>query len=81
MQMHLLLTNDIKATMPSTCKITDSWGDLPVRFESETHIGLHCFVEDTAENLKNWLRPFDGFIVGNGSPMMEQFTFAHIPFD
>lgn len=81
MQMHLLLTDDIRATMPPTTKITDSWGNLLVMFGGDlmkNKYGLHCFVEDTEENLTAWLKPFDGFVKGNGNPMMETFEICHI---
>lgn len=84
MQLHLLLTDDIKETMPNTCKITDDFGKLDIVFDNADgkgitiKTGLHCFVEDTTENIIKWLKPFDGFIKGNGYPMMETFEICHI---
>ena len=78
MQIHLLLTPDIRATMPATTKITQDWGNLRVIFPEKTYYGTHCFVEDTQENIFAWLRPFDFFIEGNGNPQMETFHIMHI---
>lgn len=79
MKLHLLLTDDIAQTKPETCKIVMDFGQLMVRFgDDSTRTGLHCVVEDTEENIVEWLRPFDGFVKGSGTPQFEQFTIAHI---
>ena len=79
MRLHLLLTNDIREKMPSTTKIINEWGMLRVMFGQEkSYYGLHCFVEDTEENLINWLKQFDGFLKGDGSPVFETFEIVHI---
>ncbi len=79
MQLHLLLTTDIAQTMPESCKVVHDFGTLTVIFADKTRkTGLHCVVEDTEENIIKWLKPFDGFIKGNGSPQLEQFTICHI---
>lgn len=78
MKVHLLLTDDIKATMPNTVKITDSWGMLNVRFPHKDYFGLHCFIEGEEKSITDWLRPFEGFVKGNGTPMMETFEIVHI---
>lgn len=78
MKMHLLLTDDIRATMPDTVKIKIDWGMLRVRFDHKDYYGLHCFVEGEEKDIIEWLRPFDGFVKGNGTPMMETFYINHI---
>ncbi len=79
MRLHLLLTSEISKTKPDTCKIIMDFGHLPVVFKDGNQVaGLHCVVEDTEENICNWLRPFDGFVKGSGIPQFEQFTIAHI---
>lgn len=84
MKLHLLLTPEIDKTKPETCKIIADFGFLQVIFKGlsgkDDHIesGTHCFIEDTEENIVKWLKPFDGFVKGNGNPMMESFTIAHI---
>lgn len=35
-------------------------------------------VEGDQEDLKDWLRPFDGVWVGKGSPAFQQFEVMHI---
>jgi hypothetical protein len=79
MKLHLLLTNDIAQTRPETCKIILDFGQLVVRFDDETiRKGLHCVVEDTLENIVNWLKPYDSFIQGDGDPCCELFSRAYI---
>ena len=80
MKMHLLLTDDIKATTPDTVKVTKdcNWGMLLVRFDHKDYYGLHCFIEGEEADIVNWLKPFDGFVKGNGNPMSETFEIAHI---
>lgn len=78
MQLHLLLTCDIDETRPQSCKIVMDFGQLLVKFgDTESRTGLHCVVEDTQENIVNWLKPFDDFVKGNGTPQTEQFTIVH----
>ena len=80
MRLHLLLTPELLEKIPETAKITNEWGDLTVIFGDGDfeRRGLHCFVEDTKENFVNWLHQFDGVVIGNGSPMTEQFSIMHI---
>lgn len=78
MKLHLLLTNDIAQTKPDTCKVIMDFGQLLVKFDKETRTGLHCVVEDTQENIINWLKPYDGFVKGSGIPQFEEFSIVHI---
>lgn len=58
--------------------IVMDFGQLLVKFgDTESRTGLHCVVEDTQENIVNWLKPFDDFVKGNGTPQTEQFTIVH----
>jgi len=79
MQLHLLLTNDIAQSKPVTCKIVRNYGQLQVIFNNELmKVGLHCIVEDTEENIVNWLKPGDGFVKGHGLPHFEKFSIERI---
>jgi hypothetical protein len=80
MELHLLLTSDIKATMPKSTKIKHNFGQLEVIFDGphDYRNGLHCVVEDTKEHIIEWLKPFAGFVKGNGIPQCEEFEICHI---
>jgi len=80
MNLHILLTPEVRVKMPRTTKVTHEWGELTVVFDglTDTEKGLHCFVEDTKENIIEWLSQFDEVIIGSGSPMMESFKRTHI---
>ncbi len=81
MKLHLLLTTDIAPFMPKSCQIIHDFGSLEVIFGddmADIKEGKHCVVEDTEENINAWLKPFAGFVKGNGSPITEKFTIAHI---
>lgn len=79
MKLHLLLTNDIAKTKPESCNIINDYGYLKVKLnDGGEAFGLHCVVEDTTENIADWLRPFDGFLVGDGNPQLEQFEIHHV---
>ena len=78
MKLHLLLTDDIAATKPESCKIIMDFGQLDVVFDKDLKSGLHCIVQDETKNIINWLKPFDGVVVGNGVPQSEQFQIMHI---
>ena len=78
MRLHILLTDDIKSVMPDTCKIVVDFGIITVVFEKMKKFGNNCIVEDTEENIVNWLKPFDGFVLGSGNPQLESFEIAHV---
>lgn len=79
MNIHILLTETIKRTMPSSCRIIKDFGEQTVTFDNITRQnGLNCVIKDTEENIVSWLGPFDGVVVGVGSPVLEKFQIAHI---
>lgn len=61
MKVPLLLTDEFLATKPSTTKIVEDFGKTEIFFESITDsvIGKACIVEDTQENIINWLKEFE----------------------
>lgn len=80
MKLHILLTDNVRKTMPKTTEVVRDYGMLTVIFdEGKTKaFGIHCIIEDTKENIIEWLKPFDGVILGNGNPMMESFKVYHV---
>jgi hypothetical protein len=77
----LLLTENLKP-IPSTAKVLANWGDVTIHTEIDGkegwETGEHVYLEDTPENISNWLRPFAGVWVGRGSPMAQEFHIMHI---
>jgi hypothetical protein len=41
-------------------------------------VGDNCIVEDSEENIVNWLKPSGEFVKGIGSPQLEQLGIVHI---
>lgn len=87
MQQHLLLTEELRKTMPTTTKVVFS---MPIDMVVHDHDsmkaqdvikGENVIVEDTKENIIAWLKPFDGVWIGNGVPQMEHFEVMHIRDD
>lgn len=87
MQLHILLTPEIKSKMPSTTKEIANFGRIDVIFSDDTEdllegneiiSGENAIVEDTKENIIEWLKEFDGVPIGNGVPMLERFNMCHI---
>lgn len=85
MKLHLLLTPEIKATMPETIKIIYNFDKISVIFraiepENKNKMleGENAVVEGETQEIINWLKPFDGVPIGNGVPQMEEFTIMHI---
>lgn len=85
MKVDLLLTEEIAATKPESAKIIFDFGKINVIFKAieETDqdmvaTGIHCVIEDETENIKNWLRPFDGVIIGDGNPQLQNFSIMHV---
>lgn len=85
MTSHLLITDEMRATMPETVKEVFNFGRIHVIFpalkEGEPHLNMfgdNAVVEAETEEMIKWLKPFDGIAIGNGSPQMESFTIMHI---
>ena len=85
MQQHILITKEMRATMPATTKIifevnTEivTYSDKAPNEIGEILEGANAIVEDTKENIIAWLKPFKGVWVGNGVPQLEQFELMHI---
>ena len=75
-KLHILLIKGMRNNLPYQCKILMEWGDLTVYFgdTEEYYEGLHCIIEGNGLIIKNWLKKFDYFILGNGNPIMETFS-------
>jgi hypothetical protein len=86
MTVQLLLTDEIKATMPETINVLFNYGRIQVRFpalngndkEALMMFGDNAVLEGDADEFVKWLKPFDGIAVGNGVPQMESFSIMHI---
>lgn len=76
MRLHVLITPHMMLKKPNTTEIVMDWGQLEIIIEnnySDSRRGLHCFVEDTENNLQKWTDECDEFIKGSGSPQFESF--------
>lgn len=87
MQQHLLLTEELRKTMPATTKVVFTTPiDMIIhdpdtlKFRGSVQ-GENAIVEDTKENIIAWLKPFDGVWIGNGVPQMGHFEIMHIRDD
>jgi hypothetical protein len=85
MKVPILLTPEVKATMPETIKVLFNFGHTQVRFPAIENnanplmlIGDNAVVEGNKEDIIKWLKPFDGVAIGGESPQLEQFTIMHI---
>lgn len=85
MQVHILLTPEIKATIPSSIKVLVNYGSIGVIFPAvevgeiaHSMNGENAVVDGTEEDIINWLKPFDGVPIGSGVPQFEDFTIMHI---
>jgi hypothetical protein len=85
MTTQLLLTDELKATMPETVKVAFNFGRVVVMFPPlegyKTPLmmyGDNAIVEAETDVMIKWLKPFDGVAIGNGVPQMENFEIMHI---
>ena len=86
---NLLLTKELKASLPESIKITFNFGEITVVFppaEGETDwldmVGDNAVLDGPDEDFIKWLKPFDGFALGvGGSPQFEKFEIRHIAND
>jgi len=85
MKIDLLLTEEMKATMPKSINILHNFGEITVRFPSIESSdepmfmdGESVIIEAETQEIINWLKPFDGVPIGCGTPQLEQFMIKHI---
>lgn len=85
MKLYLLVTDEMKASMPDTVNVIHNYGHTKVIFPNENGnienemVGDNITIEATNEDLIKWLKPFDGIAIGiGGSPQFEQFEIMHI---
>lgn len=85
MTIDLLLTSEMRETMPETVKITFNFGHTMVRFpaldpkeEPFFMAGDSVVLEVDSDVFVKWLKPFDGVAIGCGVPQLENFTIHHI---
>lgn len=68
MELHLLLTPEIKAAKPTSVEITCSGGETDIYFDDREIItGDNVFIKGDKDVIVNWLKAFDEIPVGSGS--------------
>ena len=85
MKVPILLTPEVKATMPKTIKVLFNFGHTQVIVPAINEhkyplilIGDNAVVEGRKKDIVKWLKPFDGVAIGGESPQLEQFTIMHV---
>jgi len=82
MQQHLLVTPEMRKTMPESLEIIFNAGNIYVCFEDIIDMaGDNMILEGEQDDFVNWLKEFDGVPVGDGIPQLERFTIMHIKAD
>ena len=73
--IHLLLTSELRSTMPKSIRIIFEYKDVEVYFPTE-HLWLkgdNVILDGKVNDFINWLKPFNNIPVGNGVPQLEEF--------
>ena len=86
MGVNILLTPEIRASIPNSVIVAHDFGSIDVRFPAldpkEDPIiltGNNVVIEGEQDDIVRWLKPFDAIAVGSGeSPQFEQFEIMHI---
>lgn len=86
MNLDILLTPELKKTIPDTIKVPFNYGEIIVIFPNDDGtnnemIGDNAVVSGEKQDIVNWLKPFDGIAVGCGTPQLEEFQIMHIKDD
>lgn len=77
--LHLLLTEEIENKKPESIKTLFDFGSITIiTSDGEKIKGKNICVSGTLEDLHKWLLPFEFIWAGNGSPIMEKFTYLPI---
>lgn len=81
MTIHLLLDHRM-GKIPDAIKLVQNFGELSIHVEGNSFDvpcrGKHVLLHGEESAFQNWLRPLDGFWLGKGQPMLQDFTIAHI---
>ncbi len=86
MRINLLLTPEMRATIPQSIVVAIDYGRINVRFSAldpkEKPIilsGDNVIIDGEEDDIIKWLKPFDGIAVGTGGPpQFERFCIMHI---
>lgn len=75
----VLLVEERMRPVPESITVVQNWGPVTVLYDSFNIVhGDHMLVEGDLEDLKDWMRPFDGVWVGKDLPAFQQFEVMHI---
>jgi len=75
-RQHLLITDNMMKHKPNNIKIIMEWGKLRIVIGDDVNdnaVGLHCFTDGPKQSYLDWFDKCSEFIVGSGSPQMEEF--------
>lgn len=85
MEIHLLATPSLFATIPPEIKVLNDWGLVTIIADKKTKnrkrifiTGQHIHVSGEKADFIKWLGPVKGFWLGIGSPMLQRFEIHHI---
>lgn len=73
-----MLLEEHMLPLPELVDYKHDFGMLLVKFDDHDRHGRHCVIEGPGDAIVEWLMPFDGIAIGNGSPQMESFTIKHV---
>lgn len=81
MMLHLLVSKEMQP-LPHNITVVENYGNLDLMSDGTPpeiyHSGDHMVVEGDEEAIRSWLSPFDGFWLGDGPPVFQQFKIVHI---
>ncbi len=78
MTLHMLVEEKQKP-IPPEITVKENWGPLTVVTDANGRVyGEHMMLEGSAADFVEWLKPFDGVWVGEGSPTAQNFVVMHI---
>lgn len=77
MIFHLLLTS-VVPPIPDNIKIIENWGEITLHTGGGLVVGTHVMVECTSEAAIDWLGGLNGFWLGVGAPINQQFEVSNV---
>lgn len=75
MHVVLLITDKMAACQPKEITFLENWGSVSICDDNGNFLaeGTHCYIRADEAVIKKWANACSEFIVGQGSPMMQQF--------
>lgn len=80
-KVNVVLSYEMLKSKPESVNIFQSYGHISIVCDSDINMysyGNGVCLEGSEDDIKKWLRPYEGIWVYKGNPMLEQFEVMNV---